>query len=307
MKKTHLIAAGTVLSLVLAGQTAGAESQYNLSAIILQHAQIDGEVFAERDVNATYTANVVLPDEDTAVDHWEIDGVATEECGESFTFSGADGSMIAAILRPRDVVKGINCHFQFFEGDRSPVGESFTEFDFEEAYTIPATGENHEGGTICVNVTADIPSGYEVDYWLINDVKYDFDADVTAFGVHDLDEYTVYEVVFKAKETYKVKETEPIVTKKETEGTPETEETPETPPQTEENDEEYDHRHSFNPVRSSEPWCEDPGMQYFECDECGLVWGEESSPPLGHDMQEVYGDDGTCILLRCSRCGMEVG
>ena len=76
-------------------------------------------------------------------------------------------------------------------------GKTYKEFDFEEAYKNPVTKKNTQGGLISFYIFADVPSRQEVDYWLINGVKYTFPNVIQKFRVENLDEATVYEVVFK--------------------------------------------------------------------------------------------------------------
>ena len=74
-----------------------------------------------------------------------------------------------------------------------------TEFDFEDDYTNPVTKKKEKGGLISFYITADIPKKSEIDYWLVNGVKYQYPKDISKFRVEDLDEATVYEVVFKGQ------------------------------------------------------------------------------------------------------------
>lgn len=101
--------------------------------------------------------------------------------------------------KERCVITCINCHFQFLNKSLNAAGEKLTEFDFEDPYINPNTKEECEGGLLSCYVTADIPKGKQIDYWLINGVEYHFPQNVTKFGVRELNEATVYEPVFKGQ------------------------------------------------------------------------------------------------------------
>ena len=105
--------------------------------------------------------------------------------------------MIHAVFHQRHILKCINCHFQFITDKGNASGKTYKEFDFEEAYKNPVTKKNTQGGLISFYIFADVPSRQEVDYWLINGVKYTFPNVIQKFRVENLDEATVYEVVFK--------------------------------------------------------------------------------------------------------------
>ena len=130
-------------------------------------------------------------------DHWEVDGVATETTEKTLELTVSKTTVIQAVFHERHILKCINCHFQFLTDKGNASGKSLKEFDFEEDYTNLATKKKMKGGLISFYITADIPKRQEVDYWLINGVKYQFPNNVTKFRVENLDEATVYEVVFK--------------------------------------------------------------------------------------------------------------
>ncbi|MBQ6332143.1 MAG: hypothetical protein IJI34_05155 [Clostridia bacterium] len=130
-------------------------------------------------------------------DHWEVDGVAKETTEKTLELTVSKTTVIQAVFHERHILKCINCHFQFLTDKGNASGKSLKEFDFEEDYTNLATKKKMKGGLISFYITADIPKRQEVDYWLINGVKYQFPNNVTKFRVENLDEATVYEVVFK--------------------------------------------------------------------------------------------------------------
>jgi len=130
-------------------------------------------------------------------DHWEVDGVAKETTEKALELTVSKTTVIQAVFHERHILKCINCHFQFLTDKGNASGKSLKEFDFEEDYTNLATKKKMKGGLISFYITADIPKRQEVDYWLINGVKYQFPNNVTKFRVENLDEATVYEVIFK--------------------------------------------------------------------------------------------------------------
>lgn len=171
-------------------------------AVIAINAKLDnGETMLRFDGSATVIATAEIP-EGMALDAWKINGVAEElEEGDKplpekeFSVSGM--TVIEAALRPEYKVTTINAHMQFLNSKNKPKGDEFTEFVFEEPYMNPLTEMVFPGGTITVYVEADVPKGYAIDYWKINEVPYYFNRTVTSFTVHELDETTVYEVVLR--------------------------------------------------------------------------------------------------------------
>jgi hypothetical protein len=83
-------------------------------------------------------------------------------------------------------VTSVNAYMQLLDSKNLPTGDQFNEKAF---------GNQNE--KISVYVSAVIPKGYEIDYWLINNAKYYFNKAVTAFTVLDLNGTTVYEAVLK--------------------------------------------------------------------------------------------------------------
>ena len=132
-----------------------------------------------------------------AFDHWEVDGAVQDAADKTLTLNASKTTVIEAVCHERHVLKCINCYFQFLTEKGNASGKKYKEFDFEEGYSNPVTRKKETGGLISFYITAEIPSRQEVDYWLINGVKYQFPVNVTKFRVENLDEATVYEVVFK--------------------------------------------------------------------------------------------------------------
>lgn len=133
----------------------------------------------------------VLP-EGKVVDYWDINGQefeATENQAPVITVDST--TFIKAVLRDELKVTSINAYMQFLDEKGDPSGDEFYEYVFEY------DDEHVSNKLITVYVKAEIPDGYTVDYWKINGVPYYFNKTVTAFTVENLDETTVYEVVFK--------------------------------------------------------------------------------------------------------------
>ncbi len=132
-------------------------------------------------------------------DHWEVDGKKQDTTAKTLELTVSKTTQIRAVFHERRVVKCINCHIQFLNANGNAHGKNYTEFDFEDDYTNPVTKKKEKGGLISFYITADIPKKSEIDYWLINGVKYQYPKDISKFRVEDLDEATVYEVVFKGQ------------------------------------------------------------------------------------------------------------
>ena len=131
-------------------------------------------------------------------DHWEINGEPDYESGASAVFVATDAAVIRAYYHERRVLRTVNCFFQLLTKNNNASGTKYTEFDFEDAYYSPVTKNYLPAGTLSCYVTAVIPKKAQVDYWLINGVKYQFpESNVQKFRILDLNEATTIEVVFK--------------------------------------------------------------------------------------------------------------
>lgn len=159
---------------------------------------VNGGAFAKLD-GETKVKCVPKDIEGYVFDHWEVDGQEQDSTAKTLELTLSNTAVIRAVFHERHTVTCINCHFQFLNEKNNAQGKEYTEFDFEEDYKNPVTKKNVEGGLISFYIFADIPKKQEVDYWLINGVKYQFPKDIQKFRVVDLDEPTVYEVVFKGQ------------------------------------------------------------------------------------------------------------
>ena len=160
------------------------------------HATIDGQDVVAINGETELTAQALL-DEGQVVDHWELSGEIMEASDETFTFTASGETIVEAVLRAEKKVTTINCKIRFLNDKGEAAGDSYEEFVFEKPYQNPVTNEEIADGTITMQVKAEIPSGYMVDYWIINGVKYDYSNTVNSFIVEGLNEATEYEVVLK--------------------------------------------------------------------------------------------------------------
>lgn len=133
----------------------------------------------------------VLP-EGKVVDHWDVNGQEFAAADNQAMVLTVDSTtFVKAVLRDELKVTSINACMQFLDEEGNPYGDEFYEYVFEY------DDEHVSNKLITVYVKAEIPDGYTVDYWKINGVPYYFNKTVTAFTVENLDETTVYEVIFK--------------------------------------------------------------------------------------------------------------
>ena len=133
-------------------------------------------------------------------DHWEIGGVANYGAGVDASFTVSDACVIRAYYHERRVLRTVNCYLQLLTKSGNASGPKYTEFDFEQSYYSPILKNYCPAGTLSCYITAVIPKKAQVDYWLINGVKYQFPANtITKFRILDLNEATTIEPVFKGK------------------------------------------------------------------------------------------------------------
>lgn len=142
------------------------------------------------------TAVAKIP-EGMVFDHWEINGEAQNSGGSGgFTFTAGEDTVVEAIYTRPKIVTSKNAYMQFV-WNNSPVGSKFYSLDFGKQYE-GFTG-TEPGGSVTFYITAEIPSGYEIDYWLIDGVKYFFGPSQNRLQVENLKEAATYEPVFKTE------------------------------------------------------------------------------------------------------------
>jgi len=138
--------------------------------------------------SASVSASAVIP-EGMALDYWSVDGSALEGTDVEITVSAEGNTVIEAVLRPELKVSVVNAYLQLLNAEGKPEGDKLTEYVFED----------DDDKMISVYVCAEVPSGYEIDHWLINGVPYYFNKTVSNFEVYDLNAPATYEAVLKEK------------------------------------------------------------------------------------------------------------
>ncbi len=179
------------------------ETKTEVQEVVSEYAcgincSVNGSMFVKLngETKVTCNANKI---EGYVFDHWEVNGEEQDSKAETLELNLSKITVVQAVFRERRTIKCINCHFQFLNEKGNASGKEFTEFDFEEEYTNAATKKKEAGGLINFYLFADVPKKQEIDYWLINGVKYQYTKDIQKFRVEGLDEATVYEVVFKGQ------------------------------------------------------------------------------------------------------------
>ncbi len=163
---------------------------------------VNGDRSVKLDDGETITA-VADEIEGYVFDHWEINNAVQDITDTTIEFAASKTTLVRAVFHERHTLKCINCHFKFLDENRNAAGQGYKEFDFEEDYQNPVTEKTEKGGLMNFYVFAEVPRDQQVDYWLINNVKYQFPQEVTKFRIEGLNEATVIEVVLKgqAKQT----------------------------------------------------------------------------------------------------------
>ena len=158
------------------------------------------------------------------IDYWVIDGVRYDfksRVPNSFTLDNVTDSMIVeavakgqksetlvtaeAIQQIRTgaplVVTAVHARLCHVRKDLKGAGGWIKQFDFTADYVNRATKAKETGGQVTVRVKATIPSGKKISYWKFDDVKIDFDKNVTEMVVHTLFTSKTYEPVFTKVKT----------------------------------------------------------------------------------------------------------
>lgn len=179
----------------------------------LEQAQGTPVVYTVHSINATINGNSSLEITQTTeltavatlaegqiIEGWKVNGQLQEGAvGEFLVFTAQGSTVVEAVVRQEKKLTTVTATIQFLDAKGKASGDELTEFVFEKDYVNPVTKETVPGGKISAQIKAKVPSGKVVDYWLINGVPYFYNTGVTSFIVEDLDETTVYEVVFKDK------------------------------------------------------------------------------------------------------------
>ena len=96
------------------------------------------------------------------------------------------------------VITTVGCKLRYHDKAGQGAGEKQESIDFTESYTNPVTGENCEGGLLNFEVVADHTSSSQIDYWVIDGVKYLFyGITVKSIDVIGANRSMSFEVVYK--------------------------------------------------------------------------------------------------------------
>ena len=199
-------------------QALGAYVQYNSGKDTAKYSAISYDT----PVKLKVTADVP---KGKSIDYWVIDGVRYDfksKIPTSFTIDNATDNMIVeAVLKGQAsqtvlteeaiqsirtgetlIVNTIHAKLAHVKADLKAAGGWITSFNFTDDYTNRATKQWEAGGQVTVRVKASIPKGKTISYWKFDDVKIDFNKNVTEMIVHTLNVNKTYEPVFgKAKTT----------------------------------------------------------------------------------------------------------
>lgn len=205
MKKALSIIIALILLVSLAGcntadgeQSKQTEPQGKSERVItLQNATVNGKDSLTVSTEGTFTAKANIPDEETAVDYWLVDGqMIVPEAGETtLEFKSKGVNAVTAVLREKLNVTCVGCYVQYLDEDNNPDGEELEKVYFEEDYVNPVTEEECVGGSISVCITAKVEDK-PIEYWIINGAEVHFDETVTSFVLFDLTQPLDIEVVF---------------------------------------------------------------------------------------------------------------
>ena len=152
-------------------------------------------------------------------EYWVINGIRYDfefEIPLSFTLENVEESLVieavpagrasSTLLSPEEiqeartgeqlVVRGINAKLCHIKASGYGAGGWMNSFDFTEDFKNRATEQWEQGGQVTVRCKATIPNGKRIAYWKFDEMKIDFDTDVTQFIVRTLNVSKTYEPVF---------------------------------------------------------------------------------------------------------------
>lgn len=175
------------------------EREVEVASVVGVRCKLDGKLSVPIQNGAAKVHAVADQIDGYEFDHWEINGKPDNTSGPDATFTFTEATVLRAEYHKHRVLEFINCYMRFCAANGEASGERYTKFDFEKDYKNPVTGEKCKGGEITFFVIADLQQGKEVDYWLINGVKYQAPNNAYKFRVELQDEATVYEVVLRRR------------------------------------------------------------------------------------------------------------
>ena len=120
---------------------------------------------------------------------------------EEITFAPAEGEKI---------LRAIGCVIHFVDKDGNIKGDSFTELSFGEEYYNTLTRKTVTDGSVDVKISAEIPKGKRVAYWVINGAKYTFNNEVKSFTLREVPYGMVIEAVLSGNTAQTLPSTEAI-------------------------------------------------------------------------------------------------
>ncbi len=120
---------------------------------------------------------------------------------EEVTFAPAEGAKI---------LRAIGCVIHFVDKDGNIKGDSFTELNFGEEYYNTLTRKTVTDGSVDVKISAEIPKGKKVAYWVINGAKYTFNNEVKSFTLREVPYGMVIEAVLSGNTAQTLPSTEEI-------------------------------------------------------------------------------------------------
>lgn len=97
------------------------------------------------------------------------------------------------------ILRTIGCVIHFVDKDGNIKGDSFTELNFGEEYYNTLTRKTITDGSVDVRISAEIPKGQKVAYWIINGAKYTFNTEVKSFTLREVPYGMVIEAVLSGQ------------------------------------------------------------------------------------------------------------
>ncbi len=152
------------------------------------------------------------------IDYWVIDGVRYDfnRVPTYFTLDNVTDSIIVeAVAKGQSsqtllsaeaiqsirtgeilIVQTIHAKLCHVRKDLKGAGGWIKMFDFTDNYVNRATNRTEIGGQVTIRVKAIIPSGKKISYWKFDDMKIDFNKNVTEMLIHTLNVSKTYQPVF---------------------------------------------------------------------------------------------------------------
>ena len=131
----------------------------------------------------------------SVLDYWKINGIPVEGNERILIIDVTESIVIEAVSREDIVVTSINAYMQIIDENGNSTGDIFYNKIFENNIA------NLSSNPISINVHAEVPEGYIVDYWLINNVPLQL-TNSSGFAAVGLTESTVFEAVLRESMIY---------------------------------------------------------------------------------------------------------